>query len=112
MGIPSWAVPGARVVCIAANGRWVRDGDRAVFDVAPRFGGVYRISRVSVEFDGVFLRLDDPALGGDEWDARWFRPAVDDATEAELFRALRPQQPSTAPHPDPLPSGEREKVGA
>ena len=90
MGIPSWAVPGAKVVCIAGEGRWRAHDGGDVF-TPPLFGCVYTIIAVTHDAEGVFFAFDE--LPHDcIWSAAWFRPAVDDATEAKLFHARKAPQ--------------------
>ena len=107
MGAPSWAVPGAQVVCVKI-GRWESLGG-IDHGVGPTFGQVLTIRSVWAGPDHIgesHSFLEFPEFAGRCYLVNYFRPVVNDTTEAELFRARR------TPHPDPPPEGAREKVGA
>lgn len=91
MTIPSWAVPGAKVVCVKAT-PWVAANYNAMNEDGvyrrPRFGDVVTICAVVSLPDGYWLTF----IEHDELDAfavRHFRPVVADDIEATLFRSKR-----------------------
>lgn len=85
-GVPSWAVPGAKVVCIKACG-WTRFWNAPPDLVPPRFGEVLTISAVreAIAIGWWYLSFaerDPQAIFAIEN----FAPVAEDDTEAELFR--------------------------
>lgn len=105
MGIPSWAVPGARVVCIKV-GRWANlDGDDD--GIGPSFGQIVTIAEVEpapphlpeMQPSGI----NPVGYPGRMYHVGHFRPLAEDDIEGELYRALRPpaapHRSLAAPHP-------------
>lgn len=88
MSIPSWAVPGAKVVCVK-EGEWgllIGSDPRPPKWQMPVFSMVYTVSWAFMDGDGQWLVLSDMSPE-DAWAIRFFRPVVNDTTEATLFRA-------------------------
>lgn len=108
-GIPSWAVKGARVVC-------VDDADFGGygFEATPQAGGVYTIRQVvwcevHASWQARLMEVANPALiypdGPEMWEPAFdlgrFRPVVelksDNEIEAQIFRNRKQKQPHSAP---------------
>lgn len=99
MGIPAWAVRGAKVVCQPPDsGGWVGADQKGRPSIEPQRGSVYTISEVVLEFVPYLVLAEcDP---DDMFRLICFRPAVEPKTEAEdvaMFRDLIDQrQPEKA----------------
>lgn len=83
-GIPSWAVPGAKVVCVVEGERWTADGCDMPAEL-PQLGMVYTVARLRAHTNGLHLDLIEVATTK-SFHINGFRPVVADDTEAELFR--------------------------
>jgi len=87
MTIPSWAVPGAKVVCVKV-GPWNLLGGPPYYGPDPAFGEICTIERAIRDADGIWL-----ALSGYDKHVNFriahFRPVVADDIEATLFRSKR-----------------------
>ncbi len=97
MSIPSWAVPGAKVVCIGDNG-W-HDALTGLDSTGPGFMEVVTISGIVPPgwwgYCGLLLEeYSDP----EGFDIEDFRPLVDTTTDEEieqrLFREKRLREPA------------------
>ncbi len=87
--IPSWAVPGAKVVCVD-GGNWLGLPHNVVQQrQRPVTGEALTIRKVWSWSGRVFLQFADAELGFSGFGVQKFRPVVDDDTEAQLFRKLR-----------------------
>jgi hypothetical protein len=109
-GVPGWCRRGQKVVCRVGKGHWnvLQLDDRGLAIAFPVVGLVYTVSGVEVAPDG-WIGLELVELEADcRFGHRGFSPAVEDDTEAALFRASHPS--SGAPR-HLLPQGEKEGVG-
>ena len=79
---PTWAVPGAKVVCVN-NSNWF-DWDDHVYCDGPAFKEVSTIERTHLDDDGVLLLFlrEYSERPEDCYDHRLFRPAVEPKSEA------------------------------
>lgn len=109
--IPSWAVPGAKVVCVAASHEW--DGvDTDIGPVCPQLGCVYSIARTRLHERGLHLALVEVPTRK-MFNVSGFRPVVSDDTEAQLFRAKRaPSRAARKRRQVASPAGTGEGGGA
>jgi hypothetical protein len=109
--IPSWAVPGAKVVCVIDRDWQEFDGKGVPASHFPVPGAVYTIAHVIKRLRTVFLVLKEIGLGG--WFVGSFRPVVSDDTEAQLFRAKRaPSRAARKRRQVASPAGTGEGGGA
>jgi hypothetical protein len=92
--IPSWAIPGAKVVCIGSGfvDQWVDQDETCLPDASPTYGAVYEIMAIKRFGDDVGLRL--VGLHELDWfDSDEFRPLTKSTQEQdlELFNKLLTQ---------------------
>ena len=93
-GIPSWAVRGARVVCIDASGFEGDFGDWG--GTYPVLNGVYTIRGFDTDFGG-FLLVEIP--GPAAWSYRRFKPAVTARDDLEAHFTSLLHQPVSIKEP-------------
>lgn len=96
-GIPSWAVPGAKVVCIKGfKPEDAINGKCHSFARLPRTGGLYIIKFAELhETDvGPLCFIGLTAFGGDGFDILQFRPLVSEADDLRLFRDIADKAPA------------------
>lgn len=92
----AWAVPGAKVECIAKK-QWVTERGKLA-SAGPVKGKIYTIKGVEEAYGYIFLILEEFAV--DRWNARGFRPLNE--KDAELFAQLLEPLPQFADLLEPV----------